>query len=624
MEVEPPVGDATAPAVAAAAADSEEPYVAPSEEEQDAPPADGIVMSDRVLGYYGNSRRDGRTAEQRSVVRDLGLKWGEYYVPDDMLDQLRENGADSSVGSDEDMEMEEAEAEEEAVYEDAMTCLGMKMVGEDAVMGDETTGAPSPNSIVSRNGKCGKEVDAPVTAAGAAASLGRLPETVLQQIFLYTFNPQTKPYEALPLERVCKAMHWALRPEGKFWDLLAPRSVESLGQVAYGGKIVCNMRERYMWTVGFRHIRKYQKSCDNVILSVLEEFEGGNGADNFRNVAANVLAKMMTRGSLMTAVGTPRLRGDTVGYLAELLQARAIERLEAAKLVAIHARPTDVVVTRDDLLMLDKAGAPSVSTRRTRTLSCNVGLKQHHSAPNSCSCLCTSFTGIQWRWPEDDCLIDEVLPAEARRRIVRRLAYRAGIVKLTSEVFDLVAAEMFHSLGVLLVDAFEASTETHMPGENNSYIHYTDQYLTYGEPCNDVSYGGIDMFSTPPPPMPASENPDKPYESGYAYTIVPGQIKNSALKRFAGQGGSCHVYGDTWAAGSRFTCVEEKEKEQSYYFSKDITAPSRTSLEKVQAERDELARRLATYEYDSDYESESDDSWDSDEDYNGAGAMYIG
>lgn len=160
MEVEPPVGDATAPAVAAAAAESGDTYVAPSEEEQDAPPADGIVLSDRVLGYYGNPGRDARTAEQRSVVRDLGLKWGEYYVPNDMLDQLRD---DCSEGSDEKMEiMEEEEAEEEAVYEDAMARLGMKMVDDDAVMDDETTRASSLNSIVSSNRKGGRKGDVPV------------------------------------------------------------------------------------------------------------------------------------------------------------------------------------------------------------------------------------------------------------------------------------------------------------------------------------------------------------------------------------------------------------------------------------------------------------------------------
>ena len=585
MEVEPPAGDATALAAAAAAESEPEDtsYVAPSEEQPDAllPAADGIVMSDRVLGYYGDADRDVRTAEQRSAGQELGLKWGEYYVPDDMLDQLTDDGDDTSEESDEDLEImeEEEEAEEEAVYEDAMTCLGMKMVGdEDAVVGDETIARAS----------FGRKVDVPVTDAGAAASLDRLPETVLQKIFLYTFCSKSEPCHALPLERVCKAMHWALRPEGKFWDLLAPRFVFDH---------ISTMRERGMWTVGLRKIRKYQKSDDNLILSVLEEYEEGNAADNFRYVAASVMAKMMKSGRSRrplpnAQMGTPRLRGDTVGYLAELLQARAIKRLEEALLMALHAQREQIVVTRDDILKLDKLRmAPSFG--HGRMPPCNVGMKQHHSIPNFCSCSCTSSSGIQWCWPEDDCLVDEILPAEARRKIVRRLAYRAGIVKLTSEVFDLVAAEMLHSLGVLLVDAFEVSREAYPLGEKIQLITSTDQSLVYGVPC-DI-HGSIDMFSTPPPPLPASEDSNNPYESGYAYTIVPGQIKNSALKRFFGQGGPYHVLGDTWVAGCGFTCEEEMEREESYYFRENIEVPPPSRLQILEAERNELANCLAIY-----------------------------
>ena len=59
-----------------------------------------------------------KAADAARAARELGLKWGEYYVPDDMLDQLTDDG-DASEGSDEDKESmeeeEEAEAEEEAV-----------------------------------------------------------------------------------------------------------------------------------------------------------------------------------------------------------------------------------------------------------------------------------------------------------------------------------------------------------------------------------------------------------------------------------------------------------------------------------------------------------------------------
>lgn len=53
----------------------------------------------------------------------------------------------------------------------------MKMVDEETVIDDETTRASSPNSIVRSNRKGGRKGDVPVTAAGAAPSLDRLPET---------------------------------------------------------------------------------------------------------------------------------------------------------------------------------------------------------------------------------------------------------------------------------------------------------------------------------------------------------------------------------------------------------------------------------------------------------------
>ena len=355
-------------------------------------------------------------------------------------------------------------------------------------------------------------------------------------------------------------MHRALRAEGIFWDLYCGKYLGPLDDdhplvewdLYYReGQGECS-RFRAFQSVGLRCIRKYQKSSDNLILSVLEEHEEGrSAADNFRWVAAGIMAKMKKRGS--PCIGTPRLRGDTVGYLAELVQEHAIDRLQKALLVTLHGRR--VVVTKDDIILLDKTRSSS-AFGSSSTSRCSVETNQRHAQKTSNSS-CTS-SGTRWTWPEDDCLVEDVIPAEGRRKIVRRLAYRAGILQMTSEAFDLVAAEVLHLIGVLLVDAFEASKALDY-GLHLSFVDQnTSACLTYGTPGD-----GIDMFSVPPPPLPVTK--DDGEDHGLLYTIVPGQIKEAARKRFEGRSVSGTVHGLSWPTGTGFAVEEEQKEEMSYY-----------------------------------------------------------
>ena len=221
------------------------------------------------------------------------------------------------------------------------------------------------------------------------------------------------------------------------------------------------------------------------------------------------------------------------------------------------------MVTKDDIMVLDDIRGASLFASADRR--CSVGKKCHNTVSSiSCSCFISSSHGTQWCWPEDDCLTEEIMPAEIRRKIVRRLAYRAGIIQLTSDAFDLIAAEIFHLLGVLLVDAFEASMK----------VDY-GMYMASFRPCQDytkhvhrLTYGtpgdGLDMFSVPPPPMPIED--DDGEDGGYSFTVVPGQIKVAVTNRFGGNLDSIRtVLGDTWVPSSGFTAEEEKVEEISYY-----------------------------------------------------------
>lgn len=280
----------------------------------------------------------------------------------------------------------------------------------------------------------------------------------------------------------------------------------------------------------------------------LEEESTLGVADMFRSIAYKMIFKMAHGG-----IGNPfRLRGDTVGYLAEMLLGRMTDKLENAILMAT-SRDTDTYpeVTKEDINFLDKIHLP-YTTNGSHIPRCCVGMEEHgdlcHGASSSCffhsSSSFSSSTDIVWRWPEDNCLDDDILSSDARRRIIRRIAYRAGIVKMTSEAFTVAEAELFHQMGILLVEAYESS----MSAPPTLFRVFED---------GDVEISDTEIFSIPPPLL---------HENGgldHVVTIVPGQIKNAAMRR---NHLPCLVIGDTWVASQGFTAETERKIEKSYYY----------------------------------------------------------
>ena len=591
MELEPIAAAAAAAATAASAGapssiDGEDPVAREIEN-------DALIMSSKVIGCYKRKYLSPDDVVSYHAARRMKLGWGEYYVPDD-CEGWHSSDDDEDINDSDDAaksQREKAcdEAQDEAMYVEIMTSLRMEQVANDTVDHKDD-----------EKGKAPTKLKDPVGNASASELLpfGGIPENLLERIFIYATE---KPHEMLHFERICKIAHRILHAEGSFWD--HHNKFKLRAPVATANSLTT--REAIFWEEGIENIQKQQELHDNAILTVLSEYEEGNAADNFRYFASNIMAKMRkseTPG--LSCIGTLRLRGDAVGYLAELLQGFAIKRLEAAVLLAIHSGCiTDLVayteadlpftveterfvcVDKSDILKLDKIRPfsffdPSPYPR------CSVGVKEHHStSPNSCTCFCRS-TDNQWCWPDDDCLVDDVMPAEARRKIVRRIAYRAGVVRLSSKAFDLVAAEIFHLLGVLLVDAYEESrTMDYAPILQNEV---SGGALRYNIPGN-----GIDTFTIPPPPVFTGDNPN---DSECSYTIVPGQIKAAASKRLKGQEVNGTIYGDLWIAGSGFTVEQEKEEEMSYYL------PNRSN------EFDSLVRQdIRHLEHSSDVAPEDDD-----------------
>ena len=550
-----------------------------------------LIMSDgRVVSGYLYPDEFGER-EQSPAAWALGLSWGEYCVPDELLDELETvgtGGHSTADGSDGVAEAEEKgeekgeeEAQEEAVYREVLESMEME---ESVSEFDDDTVDDADEDLSGE----GEREDSAIFKMGAkhpvaaAPALDLLPEPVLQLIFLFIvtkvdLDPAVQrfgnlrylyhPQEALQLERVCKSMHRALRAEGGFWDLYGKKFRERFLNYSVNGHNL-SLREYIFYKKGLCYVRRYKMNTENIILSVLggesgrEQLihtseENTNYSHDFIQLVERIVDKMIQPGS--SRGGAFRLRGDTVGYLAAFIESWATERLMAALLMAL---PDKIVVERRDIAVLDRMMSSSV-LGFSSNLRCSVALKKHPSAAEStCSCFCQSHHGCQWRWPDNDCISEDVLSAECRRKIARRLAYRAGIIKISAGAMELVAAEILHLLGVLVVDAFESSKDV----DYSSILQNTKQ-VRYGFPGN-----GIDMFSIPPPPTPLTRRDGaKKVTSGNVYTIVPGQIKAAAKKRL--QGSELALDGSTysfWIPTFIVGEAKEREEEESRYYMNGV------------------------------------------------------
>ena len=134
------------------------------------------------------------------------------------------------------------------------------------------------------------------------------------------------------------------------------------------------------------------------------------------------------------------LRGDTIAYLTEVIQGHMITRLEKAHRIAIESlRPADgyPAITASNFQLMDLLTLTGETSNEF--LHCSIS-RGHHN--------CRLISN-------DDCSDEQILGSEERRKMVRALAYRAGVVKLSGEVFSIVASEVLHHMAVLIYNAYE-------------------------------------------------------------------------------------------------------------------------------------------------------------------------
>jgi hypothetical protein len=161
------------------------------------------------------------------------------------------------------------------------------------------------------------------------------------------------------------------------------------------------------------------------------------------------------------------LRGDAIMYLVEVIQGYMIDRLRKVMLLVIgNLKPGDGYpeVRDKDLCLLDELTFYSGSFRHHSSLGviecnflehcrCSIAKNKH-----SCKRVCRpSIAGeyADWTWPDHNCASEEILGAEERRKMVRALAYMAGIVKMSGSAFSIVATEILHHMAVIVSYAYD-------------------------------------------------------------------------------------------------------------------------------------------------------------------------
>jgi len=212
-------------------------------------------------------------------------------------------------------------------------------------------------------------------------------------------------------------------------------------------------RSDAFWNMrGRRQIRKQQKNTINIIHFVLsgeteddyEEIEDhGLVAEAFRNITADLLSRMNHSSSGQDVHF--RLRGDTIAYLFEFLEGYMTEKMERAMLAAAHCDRDKV--QKDDVALVQNEFHSALAVYGTRNETVRPETQRDIDMAldenGSCHCSIPSFSDTKWCWPEDDCR--GVLPAEDGRRIIRRLAYRAGINEMTGDAFTLLETELLYT-----------------------------------------------------------------------------------------------------------------------------------------------------------------------------------
>jgi len=181
----------------------------------------------------------------------------------------------------------------------------------------------------------------------------------------------------------------------------------------------------------------------------------------------------------------------------------------------------------------------------------------------------------------DDCADEQILGYEERRKMVRALAYRAGVVKLSGEVFSIVASEVLHHMAVLIYNAYEQCWGQH-PCSCTGHLD-NPLYVNREEPDDDE--GGASDDDTVWDCQYSDQNDDVLSNEYYYnhcpplqadndgntnFVIIPRAIKNAAERMGMRPLLGYAEFGDMWAARDEDKKEEEVEEAMDQYYLAEV------------------------------------------------------
>jgi hypothetical protein len=439
------------------------------------------------------------------------------------------------------------------------------------------------------NGDVVSTIDQPLFEMLGDPSLSTMPDSVLLHTFSFilskdgyrkemgdSMTTQPDDYQGdkveslkkslrtqLALEKTCRRLHSLLGQDSSMSILYHLPQFNALNRkFSYQTE---SLREELFIFTGLRLVVKYQKGC----ASNFRYMNGGylicpymGGANGLRRIIDKILVRMEQPvpdeadgldavlgqdGAVMPQKFPPNgfklfLRGDSIAYLAEVVEQHMVDRLEAAMHAAIFRSKPEAshpypAVCPEDLAFVDVM-------RGSFEKGCVVGRHQKR-----CSMLSLGDSPKKWIWPENNCIDDEIIGALTMQHLVRAIASRAGIVKLSGPAFECIAAEILHFLAVIVIDAFEVSKSlwchgtdigrltTPLAAPANQVI--ADDIIcdlskcTLASPEDSIhSQNSMDSeksfafnyMSNYPPPMEVDE------EGKHVCVIIPRQIKDAAVR----------------------------------------------------------------------------------------------
>jgi hypothetical protein len=223
------------------------------------------------------------------------------------------------------------------------------------------------------------------------------------------------------------------------------------------------------------------------------------------------------------------LRGDTLAVIVEAVQFYMTEQLDRANTVCIHR-------------MRENDEYPEMSFDDYRLAEMLLlGVQMPYLSTNfGTYCLERDWrnNSIDWRNNSIDDFPDAMtlLGRSARDKIIRNLAFRAGVVKMTSIVYDLAWQSLVQLIVVLVAPAcIELVERSDFESGRKRSLDTTDMRMV--PPPNPVQAGGIVL-----------------------HTPVPRQIQDAASRLGIGR-----VYGDYWLVCEGSTQEEEIAAAEAQY-----------------------------------------------------------